>query len=194
MSPLHISWVIQTFNPEPNTSYLSTGAILTLDLDILWLYQFRESDWSQTYLTYTNRTAHMAGACNSFDVLSGADGNTPKITFNPSSANRTLQIRLNGPGATTYVTKTEDFCGLRCSIVWAFQATVPGSDLQTSSLTQCNITVSDVINTYLPQHAVLDAIARIATGSIRLDGFDQGIQPGTQATRFHDGSTWAGAS
>ena len=183
-----------TFNPEPDSSYLSTGAILTFELDNLWLYQFRESDWSQSFFTYTNRTVNVTWACGSFDVLSGADGNSPNITFNPGSANRTLQIGLNGPGATTYVTETEAFCGPRCSIVWAFQAIVPESDLRTASLTQCNITVSGVTNAYLPQHAVSDGLAQIAAGAIGLDGFDQDLQPRTQATRFHDGSTWAGAN
>lgn len=135
----------------------------------------------------TRREVFSNWQCFNHTVLDGADGSLSNVTYKTGDANTTAKIYIGGdpsPGATVYVTESEVFCGIRCAIVWGFQSFTPESRLQQAYLYRCEISISNVSNITDPRHILSDEVARIAAGSIGLDGYDRNTQPATQISRF----------
>lgn len=135
-----------------------------------WAYLYFDSNPTTHATFYTSRTVNATWLCAGYDVVQGGDGSTVDIVYLDGGVRRPFFVGETGPGATTYMTETEEVCGPRCARVWAFQTEILQSEVK-PSLYDCNVTVSQVSDMYLPEHSIPDLQARIAAGSIGLEGF-----------------------
>lgn len=161
-----------------------SGTFLTYNLVDHWVYQYYEANTKLRANYYTNRTVNVTWLCSAYDVVDGGDGSTNDITYLDGDQRVPFFVGQGGPAATTYITETQEVCGPRCARVWAFQSAISAMGIL-PTLYDCNITVSNVSNAYQPEHLIPDMQARLAAGSIGLEGFQR---PNTtrQWVRYHD--------
>ena len=167
-----------------NQGNVDTGLFLTFNMVDHWAYIFYESNPSSKANFYTSRTINATWLCSGYEVVVGGDGSTTDITYLDGDRRIPFFVGETGPGATTYITETAEVCGPRCARVWAYQAALPRADVL-PTLYDCNITISNVSNTYLPEHVIPDLQARLAAGAIGLEGF-QHENSTRQWVRYHD--------
>jgi len=91
-------------------------------------------------------------------------------------------------------TWSQYYCGsLRCATLGVF---VFGSNAQTvdsmkGDFYECNVTVSDVKNAMVPAHRIVDHVARLAAGSIGLNGMTaSGSIAKQQFVKYSDETVW----
>lgn len=178
-------------NASDFTASLKTGrgapanGFLMYDLVDHWVAQLSENNPAVDQTFYTNRTVNSTWLCTSYEVIEGEKGDMTNITYRDGDTIRSFDVGETGPGATTYITETEEVCGPRCARVWAFQSKIEDKSIP-ATFYDCNITMSNVSNPTLPEHILPDMQARIAAGAIGLDGFPH-ENTTKQWVRFHEG-------
>lgn len=157
-------------------------------------FAYRFSEYNPTdlalaypYATYRNIRAS-ADQCYKYKVdfgkspvVDGPDGNKDVQDFTFGNESYTAHLPIpKSDGAldgTTYVyngslvpqNATEQACGPRCIIIYAYR--IPSRDsFHQTTITSCHITISEVYNATEDWHHVPDDIARLAAASIGLTG------------------------
>jgi hypothetical protein len=122
---------------------------------------------SQIGRFYSNRSITTRSICEVFTVIDNLDGSSPTFNYLEDGTTQTMQFQSLGPNSTTYYTSPNlPDCGPRCANVCAFE-----NNGEAAFYYECNVTVSDVANTTLPEHIVPDTNAAMAAGAIALQGY-----------------------
>ncbi|KAF6820657.1 hypothetical protein CPLU01_12682 [Colletotrichum plurivorum] len=116
----------------------------------------------------TNRSINSTAVCQTWPVITGGNGTEPNITISlGNNANRTVDIPVRGgTDQTTFMTRSDNDCGVGCSTVTAFEASASAPWYYA-----CNITVGEVANATRPEHEVGGNLTDLAAAAIALQGF-----------------------
>lgn len=140
-----------------------------------WQYDFLEAPpttniyWSissSSSQVYTNRTINATYSCVSYTVepASGIGSSSTIDVFLNGNAAPAAKVTVPSvaPNETTFYLGNGT-CGPRCGFINVFQASNFSPQFY-----QCNITISEVANAWLPEHLVNDTFAQLAARSIAL--------------------------
>jgi len=93
-------------------------------------------------------------------------------------------------------TLSQYYCGsLRCASLGVFVFGNQTDDSMRGDFYECNVTVSDVKNAMVPAHRIVDHVARLAAGSIGLNGLTMsGDGYKQQFVKYSDETFWGNSS
>ncbi|MCJ1479828.1 hypothetical protein MMC13_008514 [Lambiella insularis] len=131
---------------------------------------------------YSNRTIIGSTNCTAYPVTQGYNGDSQTIYYTKNNRMAVANFEMIEPKSTTYYTSPQlGDCGPRCANVCAFE-----NNGDQGFYYECEIAISNVTNATLPEHQVSDTIAKIAAGSIALQGY-QAINLTDQYQRYPTG-------
>lgn len=149
--------------------------------------EYNPNDAARAYPHFTDRIiTGSATGCLGYDIdtykrISDPDGSDAVTQFEYSNSTYSSNIKITNAhlanDATTYV--YQDFripqnaeifaCGDRCIVIYALR-NPGGITKRKRRLFECNINITEVTNTALPEHHVPNKVARLAAASIALQG------------------------